>query len=181
MELCNTIKYLLVSFCLMISWPSMGSGHAPVDWKELVNNSELIAIISLDSISKTPDGLLSTVTVIKPLKGNTASEHISILWKPSTASLTLNDFFKDYVVFINKRDDGTYSPSIISKSFWVIESDKRYVDLELNLSFIENIPNQLYEMRFEPGRHAYVDGYEIRRVFIDSLISYFEDQEHLKL
>ena len=120
-------------------------------------------------------------------KGAPDSEIIKVHWELSTVSIPITDILSDYVLFLRPRDDGSYEPSVSSKSVWRLETvnfrDKgqNYIDMDLRLSMIESIPEDLYSLVQPDGCNNYVGSFEVKRIRLENLVKYFNDKRHLNL
>lgn len=179
----------VIAFIVLLSFPCISVAKvASIEWKELIEYSDVIAFVEVKSIHRVDlaNGF-TEVQIAKLLKGAPNSEILKVHWELSTISIPITDILSDYVLFLRLRDDGSYEPSVSSKSVWRFETvnfrDKgqNYIDLELGLSMIESIPEDLYSLVQSAGCNNYVSPFEVKRIRLENLVKYFNDKRHLNL
>lgn len=179
----------VIAFILLLSFSCISAAKpAPIEWKELIEYSDVIAFVELKSIHRVDlaNGF-SEVQISQLFKGDPDSEALKVHWELSTVSIPITDILSDYVLFLRRKDDGSYEPSVSSKSVWRFETvnfrDKgqNYTDLERSLSMIESIPEDLYLLVQSDGCNNYISPFEVKRIRLENLRKYFNDKRHLNL
>lgn len=121
------------------------------------------------------------------LKGAPDSDKLKVHWELNTVSTPIIEILSDYVLFLRRRDDGSYEPSVLSKSVWRLETvnfrnkSRNYIDLELSLNMIESLPEELYSLVQAQSCNNYTSTYEVKRVRLENILHYFEKKRHLSL
>lgn len=179
----------VIAFILTILFPwSSVAKPAPIEWKELVEHSDVIAFVEVKSIHRVDlSNGFSEVQIIELLKGVSDSEILKVHWELSTASVPITEILNDYVLFLRRKDDGSYKPSVSSKSVWRLETvnprdkSRNYIDLELGLNMIESLPDELYSLVQTKSCNNYTNAYKVKRVRLENILHYFKEKRHLSL
>lgn len=109
------MKLLTVFLFLLAVSFNIFAKPSGVEWKELIEYSEVIALVELKSVQRLEQSNGYTeVNIVQLLKGKTDSEKIGIHWKLTTDSIPISEIFNDYIVFLRLRNDGSYEPSFIA-------------------------------------------------------------------
>lgn len=112
---------------------------------------------------------------------------LKVHWELNTASIPITEILSDYVLFLRRRGDGSYEPSVLSKSVWRFktvnfrEKSRNYIDLELSLSMIESLPHELYTLVQPKGCNNSQSAYDVKRILLENLLNYFKEKRHLSL
>ena len=179
----------IIALVLMLLVPSSSVAKpAPIEWKELIEYSDVIAFVEVKSIHRVDlaNGF-TEVQIVELLKGVSNSEILKVHWELSTVSIPITEILSDYVLFLRRRDDGSYEPSVSSKSVWRLETvnfrdkSRNYIDLELSLSMIESLPHELYSLVQPQSCNNYTSAYEVKRVRLENILHYFKEKRHLSL
>ncbi len=180
-------KFIALILLLLVPCNSVAK-PAPIEWKELIEYSDVIAFVEVKSIHRVDlaNGF-TEVQIVELLKGASDSEILKVHWELSTVSIPITEILSDYVLFLRRRDDGSYEPSVLSKSVWRLETvnfrdkSRNYIDLELSLNMIESLPDELYSV-VQPQRYNnYASTYEVKRVQLKDILHYFKEKRHLSL
>ncbi|MEM5552766.1 hypothetical protein WNY63_18760 [Pseudoalteromonas neustonica] len=172
---------LLFIFTLALS---VNAKIADISWKEFIGHTELIAVVSIQEMKRTDEvNGVTKVKVLKVLNGTNNHKEIDIDWSMGIISQPLFDIYHDYVVFLSKKDNGRYQASIIGRSFWKLEKDYstgEYIsdlDLDIHMRHLLNIPESIYDARKIPSSNQYSEPYIGRKVYLNKLTEYFEQNK----
>jgi hypothetical protein len=182
------MKLLTVFLFLLAFSSNIFAKPSGVEWKELIEYSEVIALVELKSVQRLEQSNGYTeVNIVQLLKGKTDSEKIGIHWKLTTDSIPISEIFNDYIVFLRLRNDGSYEPSFIAQSVWRLENvsykdkNRNYVDLELILSTIRSVPQEIYSLVEVQSCNSYNGPREVKRVRLADIANYFKEKRYLSL
>lgn len=161
---------------------------ASIEWEELVEYSDIIAFVEVKSVHRVDlaNGF-TEVKIVDLLKGASSSEMLKVHWELNTASIPITEILSDYVLFLRRRGDGSYEPSVLSKSVWRFttvnfrEKSRNYIDLELSLSMIESLPHELYTLVQPKGCNNSQSAYDVKRILLENILNYFKEKRHLSL
>lgn len=179
----------VIAFILLLSIPYISIAKpAPIEWKELIEYSDVIVFVEVKSIYRIDlaNGF-TEVQIAQLLKGTPDSNILKVHWELSTVSIPITDILSDYVLFLRLRDDGSYEPSVSSKSVWRLETvnfrdkSRNYIDLKLSLNMIESLPEELYSLVQAQSCNNYTGAYEVKRVRLENILHYFKEKKHLSL
>lgn len=182
------MKLLTVFLFVLASSFNLFAKPRAVEWKELIEYSEVIALVEPKSVQRLEQSNGYTeVKIVQLLKGKTDSENIGIHWKLTTDSIPISEIFNDYIVFLRLRNDGSYEPSFIAQSVWRLENvnykdkNRNYVDLELDLSSIQSVPQEIYSLVDVQSCNSYRGLRQVKRVRLEDIVNYFNEKRYLSL